>query len=244
VLEMIQWLAQREVGATIAQTHYATAATRPIAALPRLETLTQHHIPKIKNFDLRKEYQRLLTEINLAIGDSVPRTFDLEDQCIFHLGYYHQRAFMPYQESPHKHVTLNGDEVRSKSEVVVANILAFLDIKYEYEAKLCFKDHVIVPVEQENDRGVRTIKPDFTIRETPDGRPVYIEHLGMMDNFAYRSDWEDRQKTLFNLGILPFEDGGGPKGTLVTTREQANGAIDCRKLHATLAHFSNRHRDS
>jgi hypothetical protein len=223
VLEMIQTEAQGEIGATIAQTHYATASARPIAALPRLETLTQHHLPKIKPPRLRNEYQRLLTEINGRIKDTIPRTFDLEDQCLFHLGYYHQRGFQPYAEPPRRHKTMNnGELVRSKSEVIVSNLLSLLGFKFEYEVELRINDHIL-------------LHPDFTIREKDNrfGKPIYIEHLGMMDNFTYRADWEDRQKLLMNAGILPLADGGGENGVLVTTEEK-NGTINCEELVKTL----------
>lgn len=229
VLEMIQQKAQGELGATIAQTHYAAAATRPITALPRLQTLVQHHIPKIEPYRLRQEYLRLLTEINLAIGGSIARTFDLEDQCLFHLGYYHQRAFTPYDESPKRHWTLNGDNVRSKSEVIVANLLAQLGIEYEYEAALHLRSTGNARGLKRVDRDFVEIHPDFTIRKTKDGRPVYVEHLGMMDNFAYRSDWDDRRALFAQNDILSPEEGGGANGVLVVTQEE-KGNIDCRRL--------------
>lgn len=236
VLEMIQFQAQGELGATIAQTHYASAATRPIMALPRLETIVQHHLPKIDNRELRRAYYDLLTEINLAVGRTVPRTFDLEDQCLFHLGYYHQRAYRPLMEPPHRHRTLNGEMVRSKSEVIVANLLKQLGIDYEYETELYFRGDTIVPAAEKESAGVRYIKPDFTIRNTNDGRPVYLEHLGMMDSFAYRSDWADRDQLYRKLGILPSGESGGPNGVLVSTEEK-RGSIDCLELEAALRPF-------
>ncbi len=229
VLEMIQRRAQGEIGATIAQTHYATAATRPIAALPRLQTLVQHHIPKIEPFHLRQQYVTLLTEINLSVGQTIPRTFDLEDQCLFHLGYYHQRAFTPFDESPFRHWTMNGENVRSKSEVIVANLLAHLGIEYVYEQPLEFDDRGTRMNGKDKENGARAIRPDFTVKNTKDGRPIYIEHLGMMDNYSYRVDWNDRLKLYRKLDILPLEESGGQNGVLITTEEKA-GTIDCREL--------------
>lgn len=219
VLQMIQRKAQGDVGTTIAQSHYASASTRPITALPRLETLTQHHLPKIEPMTLRAEFQRLLTEIQGRIKGSIPRTFDLEDQCLFHLGYYQQLAYQPYEEPPHRHKTLRGDRVRSKSEVVLANLLTSLGVQYEYEAPL---------VIGQGDN-TRTIHPDFTIRQTKDGRPIYVEHLGMMDNFTYRSDWNERLALFGRAGIALIEDGGGPNGVLITTTED-RGSIDCEAI--------------
>ena len=233
VLEMIQSLAQGELGATIAQTHYAAAATRPIAALPRLQTLAQHHIPKIEPYLLRQEFLRLLTEINLAIGSTLPRTFDLEDQCLFHLGYYHQRAYQPYDEPARRHWTAQGAKVRSKSEVIVANLLTQLGIEYEYETPLQLKADSTVRGFKRIDNETVEIRPDFTVRRSKDERPVFIEHLGMMDNFAYRNNWDDRKLLYASNGIFLANEGQGTAGTLVTTQEE-KGSIDCRQLIETL----------
>lgn len=233
VLEMVQRKAQGEIGATIAQTHYASAATRPITALPRLQTLTQHHLPKIQNVKLRRQYYNLLTEINHSIKDGIPRSFDLEDQCLFHLGYYHQRAYAPYEESPHKHLTIRGEKVRSKSEVIVANLLASLGVAYRYEAPLDLKSGCLVSPEETQEADRKVIHPDFTVQREADSGPVFIEHLGMMDNFAYRGNWDRREKDYREAGILPFDEGGGPNGALVVTEEK-DGVIDCCRLTEAL----------
>ena len=160
VLEMVQRLALGEVGATVAQTYYASAATRPIAAFGQLWTKAQHHLAKIGNDRLRRQYQLLMTEISLWIGKTMPRTFDLEDQCVFHLGYYHQRAYQPQADPPHKHLVRNDLRVRSKSEVIICLVLEKLGVSFSYEEELKL-DSIPYP-----------IRPDFTITATKDGRPV------------------------------------------------------------------------
>jgi CRISPR-associated protein Csd1 len=213
VMEMVQRLALGEVGATIAQTFYASAATRPIAAFGQLLTKSQHHIAKIENFQLRRQYERLMTEISLWIGTSLPRTFDLEDQCIFHLGYYHQRAYQPFMEPPHKHLVGGELRVRSKSEVIICLVLEKLGVKFEYEKEL------------QLGRGAIPIHPDFTVAGTKDGRPIYIEYLGMMDNFAYQSNWNARLTDFESAGVLAVP-GGGSAGHLVVIEEGKKGVVD------------------
>lgn len=75
--------------------------------------------------------------------------------------------------------TVKGDCVRSKSEVIIANLLAQNGISYEYEKKL----------EYEN---CRWIEPDFTIA-LPDGRELYWEHLGMLGVESYDKRWLEKQ---------------------------------------------------
>lgn len=75
--------------------------------------------------------------------------------------------------------TVNGDKVRSKSEVIIANLLADNSIDYEYEQKL------------EYDNG-RWIEPDFTIKKE-DGTELYWEHLGMLGVESYDNRWLEKQ---------------------------------------------------
>ena len=241
VLEMIQKCAQGDVGTTIAKTHYATAATRPLIALPRLETLTQHHLPKISP-KLRRQYERLLVEIKGRLPSSLPRTFDLEDQTLFHLGYYHQKPYRPYTSPPPKHRTLRGELVRSKSEVIVANLLAWLKMDYQYETVLTFdrQSHQILPTGTVG-ANVGRLRPDFTILSDARPTPILIEHLGMLDNETYRRDWKARRKQLARLGIEPVSEShprGGSQGLLIVTREE-RGVIDSQRLESELkSHLS------
>lgn len=75
--------------------------------------------------------------------------------------------------------TTKGDLVRSKSEVIIANLLHQNDIKYEYEKKL------------EYDSG-KWIEPDFTII-FPDGKDLYWEHLGMLGIESYDKRWLEKK---------------------------------------------------
>ncbi len=96
--------------------------------------------------------------------------------------------------------------VRSKSEVIVANTLRFLGVPYLYEEPLAMPDG-----------SVRL--PDFTIKRTGQAS-VYWEHLGMLDNPAYRADWSAKRAWYADHGIVPWTDGGGPNGMLVWSTEQ------------------------
>ncbi|KPC61306.1 AAA family ATPase [Streptomyces chattanoogensis] len=110
------------------------------------------------------------------------------------------------------HISASGVPVRSKNEVIVANILD--DIApgaWTYEKPLYGKD------------GGRR-RPDFTI-STHSGRTVYWEHLGMLHDPRYASTWELKKKWYAEQGILPFDQGGGPGGTLIWTSDE-NGLVD------------------
>lgn len=94
VLDDIQGSVMR-AKSTVVDRFYGSMSTTPRAVWGRLMQGTQHHLAR-----LRKEKpgaytakQRMLEEVNSRIGpDSIPSVFSLEDQALFSLGYYHQRA--------------------------------------------------------------------------------------------------------------------------------------------------------
>jgi hypothetical protein len=112
-------------------------------------------------------------------------------------------------DGSHVHRTARGDDlVRSKSEVIVADALYSLGLGYAYERELTFP-------------GEFPIHPDFTVTR-PGTRPVYWEHLGRLDSPGYRADWDARKAWYASHGILPWEDGGGPAGSLVCSDENVS----------------------
>lgn len=110
------------------------------------------------------------------------------------------------------HRTTRGELVRSKSEVIIANLLHANGIDYRYEE----------PLEIE---GV-TKFPDFTIEDDDTGEKYYWEHLGMLTDNAYRRRWEEKVEWYKGHGISPQEVGGGPKGALIVTEDSPDGSID------------------
>ena len=121
-------------------------------------------------------------------------------------------------DGAHVHRSAAGELMRSKSEVIVANILRSLDVNYSYEELLKMPDG-----------SVR--EPDFTIRRA-DGPPIYWEHLGMLDLAGYRADWEAKLAWYSKHGIEPWQRGGGANGTLVWSEEGAGGHIDAQTIES------------
>ena len=78
------------------------------------------------------------------------------------------------------HETADGNHVRSKSEVIICNLLYRAGIDYRYEEKLYYGDEG------------RHIEPDFTVRIN--GKTYFWEHLGMMNQEKYSSDWAEKLK--------------------------------------------------
>jgi len=110
------------------------------------------------------------------------------------------------------HRTRNGELVRSKSEVIIADNLLSQGIEYVYEKKLATAD------------GTERY-PDFTIEDTESGVTYYWEHLGLLHEEGYRLRWERKLKWYESQKILPYEKGGGENGTLIITRDTEEGGI-------------------
>jgi CRISPR-associated protein Csd1 len=94
VLEEIQRLAIPGAGTTIVDRFYGTASTAPAAVFSRLVRGAQPHLAKLER-DRRGAWMALQSRLEDIMGQigAFPRTLALEDQGLFALGYYHQRAF-------------------------------------------------------------------------------------------------------------------------------------------------------
>ena len=83
--------------------------------------------------------------------------------------------------------TLHGEYVISKSEVILLRIISIcIRIPYEYEKPL--------PLEN------TTYYPDFTL--FVNDKVYYLEHLGMLTDAKYRSDWRRKRLAYNRNGII------------------------------------------
>ena len=110
------------------------------------------------------------------------------------------------------HRTEKGHLVRSKSELVIANMLYQNGIEYEYE-RVC---------EGENEPG--RLRPDFSFA-TPDGDLIVWEHLGMLDHPDCKRGWEWKRRWYERNGYLEGK-------TLFTSTERSREGLDSARLKA------------
>ena len=109
------------------------------------------------------------------------------------------------------HRTRKGTMVRSKSEVIVADILTSLGISYEYEQKLPSKG---------NPNDFRL--PDFTV--SYEGDTFYWEHLGMLSVPSYKEAWERKRQWYEDNGFLD---------RVITSEDGLDGSIDAAEIERT-----------
>lgn len=115
----------------------------------------------------------------------------------------------PYRRDLLIHKTSAGIFVRSKGEVVIADVLDSLGIDFFYEKKLVLLDE---------DGNERTLYPDFTIL-LRGGRIYYWEHEGMLTDLEYVRRNQEKEQLYFRNGIF------APKN-LIVSMDGADGSID------------------
>lgn len=83
-----------DVGAGVVERYYTSACSSPALVMGKLATMSQYHLSKLKNEKpgLYINFNKMLEEITVKIGTSLPKTFTLEQQSEFALGYYFQRS--------------------------------------------------------------------------------------------------------------------------------------------------------
>lgn len=92
-LEQIQRLAIPGLNATLVDRFYGTASTAPASVFGNLLGGAQAHLSKLER-DNKGAWVRLQSTLEEILGhiETFPRTLTLEEQGLFALGYYHQRA--------------------------------------------------------------------------------------------------------------------------------------------------------
>jgi CRISPR-associated protein Csd1 len=97
VLEQAQQAAIRGIKTTVVDRFYGTASAAPLSVFPRLVNGAQPHLSKLKRdnaaagFAINRKIEDILSQVKADKG--FPRTLNLQQQGIFALGYYHQRAY-------------------------------------------------------------------------------------------------------------------------------------------------------
>lgn len=112
-----------------------------------------------------------------------------------------------------RYETEQGDVVRSKSEVIIANILYQnrKDILYKYER----------PLEVMENGRMKTIFPDFTILNRHTGKVTYWEHAGRMDDPHYANEFVRKMNTYIANDLFLGRD-------VVVTYESQSNALDIK----------------
>lgn len=148
--------------------------------------------------DLPSERKQLITPIVYSIKEKMKE--------------WNDEKYEPYDAySEYKiYETDRGEMVRSKSEVIIANLLYQnrKDLDYKYERPLTLKDKSNKEV---------IIHPDFTIINKRTGNIYYYEHVGKLDEVRYATDFVKKMELYTINNIMPgkellvtYEAAGAP----------------------------------
>lgn len=124
----------------------------------------------LKDIEEKKQYKHELLDYFVYVIESNPNTQYLHQEIAAYLGTEKHKLALIYE-------TKDGTHVRSKSEVIISNLLAEAGLKYKYEEKLPYKDG-------------KWIEPDFTVYH--DGKTYYWEHVGMLGKEDYDENWSKK----------------------------------------------------
>ena len=109
-----------------------------------------------------------------------------------------------YAEDTPEFYTQKGERVRSKSELIIADMLEKENVPYRYECPIFLK-------------GFGKVYPDFTVLNKRKKKELYWEHFGMMDDPVYAEKAMKKIRTYEQNGycvgldlILTFESKNVP----------------------------------
>lgn len=121
-----------------------------------------------------------------------------------------------FRDNAPEFYTSKGERVRSKSEVIIANLLDKMKILYKYEKPLKLKR-------------IGIVHPDFTILDIKNRKEIYWEHFGMIDDQVYRNN--------AIMKVRDYENSGYFAGDrLLITEESVNCPLDIKNVEKKLRH--------
>ena len=127
---------------------------------------------------------------------------------------YERKGFL---EGSPEFLTDNGERVRSKSEVIIANMLTKAGVPYRYEYPVMLN-------------GLGQVYPDFTVLNVKSRREFYWEHLGMMDNPKYV---ENALHKIISYNMNQIYPGD----QLLLTFETKSEPINVRLINSIIKHY-------
>lgn len=123
---------------------------------------------------------------------------------------------MPFYDDT-EFYTGNGVRVRSKSELIIANLLEQYAVPYQYEKPMILK-------------GMGQVRPDFTCLRIQQKKEVLWEHFGMMDQGMYAN------KNVEKIGIY-HQNGYYIGDNLIMTFETSQNPISSKQIRNMIEHY-------
>ncbi len=122
-----------------------------------------------------------------------------------------------FEPNDPEYYTKNGERVRSKSEIFIANTLLGMDVAYLFECRI-------------NLIGYGTVYPDFMVLDIKNRRTIIWEHLGRMDDPSYVEKNLRKINAYLKNGYIIGE-------TLILTFESASQPISTLHIENLVEHY-------
>lgn len=179
-------------------------AKNELAALSKMLSLYPEDLPEELYEKLPEELRTGVEPVILGDGQDV-----LEWMAEPYVG-------KPFKEDAPVYMTIRGERVRSKSEVMIADRMYARGVPYKYECPIMIEGQVI--------------HPDFSMKRMSDNKIIYHEHCGMMDDPEYFKDLVERISLYNQAGIL--------QGNRLTfTFETSDKPLDIRIIDRLIDEF-------
>lgn len=167
----------------------------------------------LKTSEISNEIQKIYSDSGSEIKEYI-QPVDISDE-----EYANEWMAIPYEKMTvsddlPQYITDNGERVRSKSELTIANALARVGIPYKYECPLTLRSGI-------------TVHPDFTVLCVNRRKVVYWEHRGMMDDEAYARHAVRKIKDYAASGIYLGD-------TLFVTEETQQSPLGTNEIKSTI----------
>ncbi len=179
-----------------------------------------------RNLELLEEVKKKYQPINpFACRDNLPKAYQgVPDQVIADLGFLTNEVFhaqyqtdSQYRSLQRVHTLSSGEKVRSRAEVLIAEIYLARGIDFVYEPCVILKGSIAV-------------HPDFAVFAASDGSIVLHEHVGKLKNEEYRRYYEWKMDQYIRNDILPMRD-------IVFSYEKEDGMLDVKALEQMISTY-------
>ena len=171
-----------------------------------------------ENIKVEQLFLRKYQSINMyEINEELPAVYRLVEDLVSKPNCMKKQQNLIRFDGTVMHTTISGLNVRSKSEVLIADRLTAEGIEFEYEKELILLD---------SDGKFKKVLPDFSFPSAK-GEEFYWEHFGLLKDPHYRRKAFDKLMLYAQNGILPGVN-------LFITADSLDGGIDVSSIYNTI----------
>lgn len=211
---------KKELAAQLAQKNYNTKVIKIIKC--EIEALENFLRQTDKGCAIQKLYINLCKARQMLIK---PVTISDEHYAAYWKQVPNQGESKPFAEDAPRYYTANGERVRSKSEVIIADALLRNGVPYRYEYPVKLKRENIG-----GGFGSVTFFPDFLCLNVRTRGEFYWEHFGKMDDLDYSNNVVGKINLYAANDYLPGRN-------LIFTMESGEDSLDTRVVEKMIKEF-------